>query len=53
MEQMQNSRESVADLRCGHAMHKKCFLKYLESKVACPICKKSVIDPKLFEEHFD
>ena len=27
--------------------------QYVKNKIACPICKKSVVDPKYFEKHFD
>lgn len=40
-------------MRCGHAMHPKCFSQYVRTNIACPFCKKSVVDPKLIEAHYD
>lgn len=40
-------------MRCGHIMHSSCLKEYLKKNIACPICKKSAIDPKHFEGHFD
>ena len=40
-------------MRCGHVMHSNCMEEYLLTQIACPICKKSVVDPKEFEEYFD
>ena len=34
-------------------MHAKCFNTYLRTQIACPLCKKSLIDPKLFEANMD
>lgn len=31
-------------LQCGHAMHRSCFAKLLETEYRCPTCKKSVGD---------
>ena len=54
MDDMQNSTLSASFLRCGHAMHTKCLNTYLRANnIACPMCKKSVIDPKMFEAQMD
>ena len=51
MEDMHSSRDGAMFLRCGHAMHSKCQMQYLfKGNIACPLCKKSVVDPKNFEE---
>ena len=35
-------------------MHSKCYYGYIKSnQIACPMCKKSVIDPKYFEASMD
>jgi hypothetical protein len=50
MTDMQNSINASTFLRCGHAMHHKCYNEYLKNNnIACPTCKKSVCDPKYFE----
>ena len=54
MEDMQSSTMSTSVIPCGHAMHSKCLVKYINSSnLACPMCKKSIIDPSLFEAHMD
>ena len=53
LEDMQTARQGVSLLRCGHAMHRNCFMQYMETQIGCPLCKKSMVDPKLFEEHYD
>ena len=53
MEDMHTSRIAPVALRCGHAMHSKCYNNYLRTQIACPLCKKSIIDPKLFEASMD
>jgi RING finger/CHY zinc finger protein 1 len=52
---MQTSTMSISRLKCGHALHSKCIDDYLDqhNSIACPICRKSICDPSLFEEHFD
>jgi ribosomal protein S27E len=47
---MYDTRLEVMVPKCGHGMHIECLHKYLESNIACPICKKSLVDPKLIEE---
>lgn len=34
-------------------MHRTCFNTYVQSNIACPLCRKSIIDPLLFESHYD
>ena len=53
MEDMHDSQQNIGVLRCGHIMHSSCLKQYLKKNIACPICKKSAIDPKSFEGHFD
>ena len=50
---MQDSRLGAQFLRCGHAMHGTCFASYSRTNIACPICRKSIIDPKYFAEFFE
>ena len=40
-------------LRCGHSLHVECFNSYIKSNYACPLCRKSIIDMKRMEAHFD
>ena len=54
MDDMHTSTKSASFLRCGHAMHTRCLNKYLRNNnIACPMCKKSVVDPKVFEAQMD
>ena len=54
MEDMHTSVQGTTFLRCGHSMHVKCFNKYIKSnQIACPMCKKSIVDPKFYEQHID
>jgi RING finger/CHY zinc finger protein 1 len=39
-----DSTEECSMLKCGHAMHKTCFRKLLETEYRCPTCKQSVGD---------
>ena len=35
-------------------MHSKCYYQYLKSnQIACPMCKKSIVDPRLYEMQID
>ena len=47
------SRASIVFLECNHNMHRNCLDEYLKSNLNCPICRKSLIDPKHLEEWFD
>ena len=49
LEKMFTSRDPPTFLRCGHSMHSKCYNSYLKRNIACPICRKCVIDPALLE----
>ena len=40
-------------MRCGHPIHSKCLHDYLKTNIICPICRKSIVDPKLFEAQMD
>jgi len=53
MNDLHESRAGAHFLRCGHAMHAKCFVQYAMTNIACPLCKKSMVDPKNFEAHYD
>lgn len=54
MDDMQNSRLSSTFLKCGHAMHTKCYNTYLKANnIACPLCKKSLYDPSVLEKAYD
>jgi len=34
-------------------MHASCLEEYIQNHIACPICKKSAVDPKVFEDYYD
>jgi ribosomal protein S27E len=34
-------------------MHSSCYKGFIKTNIACPLCRKSVCDPKLFEMHMD
>ena len=34
-------------------MHTECLEKYMTNNIACPICKKSIVDPLKIEEQMD
>jgi hypothetical protein len=54
MNDMHSSTRSLSILKCGHAMHAICFAKYYKNgEIACPLCKKSIIDPKVYEKEMD
>lgn len=50
---LHTSREVTQIMRCGHIIHCKCMMEYLRTNVACPLCKKSMVDPALFEASYD
>lgn len=50
---MQNSRAAASFLRCGHAMHSECYRTFMQTSIACPLCRKSIVDPKYFEASYD
>ncbi|EON62759.1 hypothetical protein W97_01984 [Coniosporium apollinis CBS 100218] len=41
------SSTSVVSIKCGHYMHRACYLRYMESDYKCPICKKSAVNMEL------
>jgi ribosomal protein S27E len=53
MANLHSSRDASLFMRCGHSMHSKCYNNYLRTNIACPLCRKSIIDPKLIEAHYD
>lgn len=53
MNDMHDSQQNVGVLRCGHVMHATCLEEYIQNHIACPICKKSAVDPKVFEDYYD
>lgn len=54
MEDLHTSTKSSIFMRCGHVMHRQCFNGLVKNdQIACPLCKKSIIDPKEFEAHMD
>lgn len=53
MLEMHDSRVSVTFLRCGHPMHQNCYVEYAMTNIACPLCKKSMVDPKAYEAQMD
>jgi RING finger/CHY zinc finger protein 1 len=50
---MHNSVLSSTILKCGHAMHSKCAKEYINTNIACPICKKSIVDMEEYETYYD
>ena len=34
-------------------MHSACFQEYIKHNISCPMCKKSLVDPKWFEAQMD
>ena len=53
MQDMQDSRMTVYILDCGHPMHTECLENYIINQLACPICKKSIINPLEYEASMD
>ncbi|CDW77578.1 UNKNOWN [Stylonychia lemnae] len=53
MEDLFSSRDPSVFLRCGHSLHSKCYSTYIRRNIMCPICRKSIIDPKAFEAQMD
>lgn len=53
LEDMFTSRRSSHILRCGHCMHVDCLSIHLAKSFQCPLCKKSVVNPKEFEKELD
>ena len=39
---LHGSRETFTVLRCGHAIHTKCFNKLVKHSYRCPLCKKCI-----------
>ena len=54
LDSLQNGRDWIRFLRCGHSMHGLCFSDYIsKGKFACPVCRRSICNPKEFEKFFD
>ena len=53
LEDMQNSRNPSQQMRCGHSMHSSCLNDYLKTNMACPLCKKSLVDMTAYEAFYD
>lgn len=53
MTDMHNSVLSSVMNPCGHGMHSKCFREYIKTNIACPLCKKSLIDMSKAETFYD
>ena len=53
MLEMHDSRAGATFLRCGHPMHHNCYMKYAITNIACPLCKKSMVDPRVYEAQMD
>ena len=50
---MHSSQDPLTFIRCGHMMHESCFASFSLTNVACPICRKSIVDMLLFEQQLD
>lgn len=44
LEDMAISSEQAVFMKCGHAMHMKCFTDHTRTSFTCPICIKAVAD---------
>ena len=53
LEKLFTSRDASHFLRCGHSMHGSCFKRYSRSNLNCPTCRKSLVDPRLYEAQMD
>lgn len=53
LDDMQNSRIPATLLQCGHTIHGPCLKEYLKTSIACPLCKKSIVDMTAYESYFD
>lgn len=53
LEDLSVSRQSIIFLKCKHNIHKGCLDEYLKTSLNCPVCRKSLIDPLIVEEHYD
>ncbi len=54
LENLWNTTSEIANLQCGHAMHQKCLLDYVkQKKISCPLCKKSIVNPRVIEKQMD
>lgn len=47
------STQPVVYMRCGHAMHGKCFENYTSRRYQCPLCMLSLMDMKKYFEEID
>ena len=50
---LDTSRDPPMFLKCDHNMHFKCYKGYIKTNVACPLCKKSIVDMAVYEVYFD
>jgi len=50
---LHTSRVASHFLRCGHSMHGTCYTSYARTNIACPLCRKSICDPKFFASWFE
>jgi hypothetical protein len=53
MEKLFTSRDASIFMRCGHSMHNACHRQYLRTNINCPMCRKSLVDPRMYEAQMD
>lgn len=53
MDDMFTSRLAPTFMKCGHSIHSKCLNDYSRTNIMCPICRKSICDPIVFEAQYD
>lgn len=53
LEDLNCSRQSIIFLKCQHNIHKNCLDRYIKTSINCPVCRKSLIEPRILEAHYD
>ena len=46
LENLFYSTKEVSVIKCGHYIHKDCFIEYSKKNYKCPVCLKSICDMK-------
>jgi RING finger/CHY zinc finger protein 1 len=52
-EELFASTDPAQILRCGHAIHSKCFMQIAQRDYRCPTCKKSIVDMSNLFGYYD
>lgn len=53
MDDLYTSILPIVQMKCGHYIHKDCFLELIQSSYKCPLCSQSLGDTELMNSYVD